>query len=104
MLGPVVVGGNHHLLSKYEVAVLSRGPNFTIRRILYRKRFLIKLEKAFVKLRWELKDLEDDLNETLAEMTEDERAGDNRVKESVELNEANSRMTFDCDTLELDCR
>ena len=35
MQGPVVVGGNHHLLSKDEVAVLSRGPNFTIRRILY---------------------------------------------------------------------
>ena len=37
-------------------------------------------------------------------MTEDERADDDRVKEGAELNEAKSRMTFDDDTLELDCR
>ena len=44
MMGPVVVGGNHHLLSKDEVAVLSRGPKFTIRRILSFERFSIGLE------------------------------------------------------------
>ena len=37
-------------------------------------------------------------------MTEDERADDDRVKEAAELNEAKSRLTFDDDTLELDCR
>ena len=48
--------------------------------------------------------MEDDLNETVVDMTEEERAGVERVKEAAELNEAKSRMTFDCDTLELDCR
>ena len=100
MLGPVVVGGNHHLLSKDEVAVLSRGPKLTIRRILSRERFLIELEKAFVKLRWELKDIEDDLDDTVVEMTKEERAEDVRVKEAAELIEAKARMTFDDDTLE----
>ena len=48
VMGPVIVGGNKSLLSKEEVAVLARGPKFTIRRILSRERFLVELEKAFV--------------------------------------------------------
>ena len=104
MMGPVIVGGNIHLLSKEEVAVLSRGPKFTIRRILSRERFLIELEKAFVKLRWELKDMEDDLDDTVIEMTDEERAEDTRVKEAAELLAAQSRMTFDEDKMEIDCR
>ena len=104
MLGPVIVGGNNYLLNKDEVAVLSRGPKFTIRRILSKERFLIELEKAFVKLRWELKDLEDELNETVVELSEEEQAEDDRVKEVAELLEAKARMMFDDDTLELDCR
>ena len=87
-----------------QVAVLSIGPKFTIRRILSKERFLIELEKAFVKLRWELKDLEDDLDETVVELTKEEQAEDDRVKEAAELIAAKARMMFDDDTMELDCR
>ena len=69
-----------------------------------RERFLIELEKAFVKLRWELKDMEDDLDDTVVEMTDDERAEDTRVKEAAELLAAESRMSFDDENMEIDCR
>ena len=59
-LGPVIVGGNTSLLSPDEIAVLCRGPKFTIRRVLSKERFLIELEKAFVKIRWSKRDDDDE--------------------------------------------
>ena len=48
--GPVIVGENINLLSRDEVAILTRGPKFTVRRILDKERFLTELEKAFIKI------------------------------------------------------
>ena len=41
--------------------------------------------------------MEDDLDDTVIEMTDEERAEDTRVKEAAELLAAQSRMTFDED-------
>ena len=49
VLGPVIVGENNSLLSKDEVAILARGPKFTIRRVLSKERFIIMLVKAYIK-------------------------------------------------------
>ena len=83
ILGPVVVGGNLSLLSKEEVAVLARGPKFTIRRILSRERFLIELEKAFIKIRWSLQD--QDVEDEDVVMDAAEKARIEEIEEMVGL-------------------
>ena len=75
MKGPVVAGVNINLLNKDEVAVLARGPGFTIRRVLNRERFRVEAEKSYIKVRWTKKD-EDVDNECDLEgisVTEDEQ-------------------------------
>ena len=98
-LGPVIVGGNTKLLSQDEIEVLCRGPKFTIRRILSKERFLIELEKAFVKIRWSRRDEEDDNDLTV--MDDEEKR---RIEEIAELEAVKSRMVFDQDDLTLDMR
>ena len=56
VLGPVVVGGNTSLLSKEEAMVLTNGPKFTIHRVLSKEKFLVEMEKAYIKVRWSLKE------------------------------------------------
>ena len=51
-----MVGGNGNLLSQEEVAILIRAPKYTIRRIMDKERFLLEMEKVFVKLRRALRD------------------------------------------------
>ena len=48
-----------------------------------------------MKLKWELKDLEEDLDETVVELSKEEQA---------ELIAAKARIMFDDDTMDLDCR
>ena len=57
--GPVIVGEDPSLLSWQEVTILTRGPRFTIRRVLDREKFVVEIDKAFIKVRWELHDKED---------------------------------------------
>ena len=57
-----------------------------------------------MKLKWELKDLEEDLDETVVELSKEEQAEDDRVKEAAELIAAKARIMFDDDTMDLDCR
>ena len=71
ILGPVVVGGNSSLLSKMEAMVLTKGPKFTISRVLSKEKFLVEMEKAFIKVRWSLKD---DVGVNLKDLTDEERA------------------------------
>ena len=47
-----------------------------------------------MKLKWELKDLEEDLDETVVELSKEEQA---------ELIAAKARIMFDDDTMDLDC-
>ena len=42
--GPVIVGEDPNLLNTGEVAILTRGPKFTVRRILDRERFILEME------------------------------------------------------------
>ena len=49
--GPVIVGEDNTLLSNNEVAVLVRGPKFTVRRVLCKERFLVETEKSYIKVR-----------------------------------------------------
>jgi hypothetical protein len=92
--GPVVVGEDPSLLSWQVVAILTRGPKLTIRRVLDREKFVIKMEKAFIKVRWELRDKEDWLEESKATKT----ARDKEIEEEGEIQEAKSRMVYDDDT------
>ena len=92
--GPVTVGDNPDLLSKEEVAILTRGPKFTIRRVMDREKFLVEMEKAFIKVRWELRDNEDWLVEPHEEKTEEEKT----TEEEGEVQEAKTRMVYDEDT------
>ena len=100
--GPVIVGGDENLLSKEEVAILIRGPKYTIRRILDKERFQLEMEKVFVKLRWALrdKDVMDDV-ELESLMTDEEKK---RISELVELEEIKTRSVFDHDKNEVDFR
>ena len=100
--GPVVVGGDVNLLSKEEVAILIRGPKYTIRRILDKERFQLEMEKVFIKLRWALrdKDVMDDV-ELESLMTDEEKK---RTSELVELEEIKTRSVFDHDKNEVDFR
>ena len=84
------------------MAILFRGPNYTIRRILDKERFQLEMEKVFVKLRWALRDkgLMDEVDmETL--MTEEEKK---RIAELVELIEIKTRSVFNHDKKEVDFR
>ena len=102
MKGPVVVGANTNLLSLAEVAILTRGPKFTVRRILCKERFLLEMEKCFVKLRWALKDkgLLDEVDfETM--LTDEERK---KIDELAEVEEAMTKSVFNHDDLVVDFR
>ena len=102
VLGPVIVGEDTSLLSRGEVAILTRGPKFTIRRILDRERFILEMEKVFVKLRWALKDrdIEEEVEyETM--MTEEEKK---RIKEISDEEEVKSRSVFDHEKKVVDFR
>ena len=48
---------NAKLLSRDEVSILTRGPKFSVRRVLNKERFLVELEKAYIKIRWALRDV-----------------------------------------------
>jgi hypothetical protein len=95
--GPVIVGENSELLSREEVAVLIRGPKFTVRRALSKERFLIEMEKSYIKVRWTKRD-EDE------EDKEPETDEEERVRLAGELESAKSRMVFDPDTGNVDFR
>jgi hypothetical protein len=100
--GPVIVGDNISLLSRDEVAVLSRGPKFTVRRILDKERFLSELEKAFIKIRWSKRDEEvDDHGKPTVEEKDEEQK---RIDEIAELEAVRSRQIFDKDSNTLDFR
>ena len=100
--GPVVVGGNTSLLNKDEVAVLTRGPKFTIRRALNRERFRVEAEKSYIKVRWTKRDEDNDDNDMDGmKVTEEEQK---RVDDIAEVQEAKSRIIFDLDAKEIDCR
>ena len=103
--GPVIVGENNKLLSTDEVAILTRGPKFAVRRVLDKERFILEMEKVFVKLRWALKDreLDKELEEVELEsiMTEEEKK---RVEEISEIEAAKSRMVFDEERMKVDFR
>ena len=92
ILGPVVVGGNSSLLSKMEAMVLTKGPKFTISRVLSKEKFLVEMEKAFIKVRWSLKD-DDEVN--LKDLTDEERAEKMRLDEIAGWEQAKSRMVHD---------
>ena len=102
VLGPVIVGGNTTLLSGDEVAALSRGPKFTIRRILSRERFLVELEKSFVKIRWSKRDEDDDEEESMDNEMELDPVEQARISEIAEMEEAKTRMIFDHENMEID--
>ena len=91
ILGPVIVGGNTTLLSVEEAMVLAKGPKFTIRRVLSKEKFLVEMEKAFVKVRWSLKD-EDDKEKDLSEA---ELAEQKRIKEANEWEQIKAKMVYD---------
>ena len=91
VLGPVIVGENVQLLSPEEIAVLMRGPKFTIRRVLSKERFMVEMEKAFVKIRWARRD--DEPNTNNEEKTEE----DKRLEKISEIEAAKSRIIFDPD-------
>ena len=97
--GPVIVGEDSKLLSKDEVAVLMRGPKFTVRRALSKERFLIEMEKSYIKVRWAKRD-EDEIEEDKEPETEEEE----RVRLAGELESARSRMVFNPDTGSVDFR
>ena len=46
----MIVGENDTLLSIDEVAILTRGPKITVRRVLDREQFNLEMEKVFLKL------------------------------------------------------
>ena len=53
--GPVIVGDPRELLlSADEKAILTRGPKFTIRRVLNKENFVREMEKTWIKERWRL--------------------------------------------------
>ena len=46
--GPVLVGGRDIKLSHGERAILTRGPKFTVRRVMNLEGFLVEMHKCFV--------------------------------------------------------
>ena len=54
-----------------EVAILTRGPKFSIRRVLNKERFLVELEKAYIKIRWALRDASTEEVDLVGVNTED---------------------------------
>ena len=100
--GPVVVGGNISLLNQDEIAVLTRGPSFTIRRVLSRERFIVEIEKSYIKIRWTKQDeAEVDCDMEGTGLDNEEQA---RIDDIAELEEAKSRIIFDLDKKEIDYR
>jgi hypothetical protein len=91
ILGPVIVGGNTTLLSKEEAMVLAKGPKFTIRRVLSKEKFLVEMEKAYIKVRWSLKD--EDTNDK-KELSEAELAEQKRVEEIAEWEQVKAKMVY----------
>ena len=98
--GPVLVGEDPTLLSKEEVAVLMRGPKFTVRRVLCKEWFLVEMEKCYIKVRWHKRD-EDEEND---KNNEPETKEEERVRVLGEVESAKSRMIFDPDTGNVDFR
>ena len=101
-IGPVVVGEDTTLLSKDEITILIRGPKFTVRRVLDKERFILEMEKVFVKLRWALKD-RDIIEEVELQslMTKEEQE---KFKEMSDVEEVKSRMVFDREGMNVDFR
>lgn len=92
--GPVIVGRSEIKLSPGEKKILTRGPKFTIRRILSREVFLNEMMKTFIKERWDsYDDQEEEEDETL--LTEEEKNEIMRTKNVMEEEEAKSRQVFD---------
>ena len=100
--GPVIVGEDTSLLKADEVAVLTRGPKFTVRRVLDKERFMLEMEKVFVKLRWALKDR--DIEKEVDYETNMTKEEQERINEISEVEEAKSRMIFDAEGNKIDFR
>jgi hypothetical protein len=96
----VIVGENASLLSSDEVAILTRGPKFSVRRVLNKERFLVELEKAYIKIRWALRDAETEEVDLVGVNTEDLET----VENLAEIEAAKSRTVFDQDELSMDLR
>ena len=94
------MGEDPTLLSKEEVAVLMRGPKFTVRRVLCKEWFLVEMEKCYIKVRWHKRD-EDEEND---KNNEPETKEEERVRVLGEVESAKSRMIFDPDTGNVDFR
>ena len=92
--GPVLVGDEEITLSFGEKAVLTRGPKFTVRRILSLENFLNELTKCHVKERWEATQREEEggPEEVMVEMNEEERR---RIEEISKKEEAKCRQIYD---------
>ena len=101
--GPVIVDDDINL-NKDEIAVLTRGPKFAIRKKLSLEQFLNNLESCLIKHRWDSKN--NDLGEAETEVMtnavdEDDEEETKRIEEEGEMMEAKSRLIFDQEDMSL---
>ena len=90
--GPVIVGEREIILSAGEKAVLTRGPKFTVRRIMNLENFINELTKCSIKERWEerVRQEREEVEEGL--MDEQEKQ---RIERLSQEEEARTRQVYD---------
>ena len=93
--GPVVVedaNGDNVKLDDCEVALLTKGPKFSIFKRCTREGFIEAMEIAFIKHRWERKKLLEEME--LEDDDDNDDNDDNGMEETAKMIEAESRMVY----------
>ena len=89
--GPVTVGNRAITLSGGEKSVLTRGPKYTLRRILSKENFLCDMTTCFIKERWEAR-VREERETDLVEMEDEEKQ---RIEKLNQELEGKSRQIYD---------
>ena len=92
--GPVTIEGGKQVvtLGQNEIKILTRGPKFTIRRCLNRERYMVEMEKAILKEKWDRMSKGKEMEEEMSLIEEGEKG---RLEEAMEELEARSRQIYD---------
>ena len=93
-----IVGGEEEVvLSEDEVAILKRGPKYALRKALSKEKYMVEVEKAITKDKYERRNREENESEKQSSKrmeTSEEMAELKRVEDLIMEEEGKSRMIF----------
>ena len=99
---PPVITCSDIILTEDELAILKRGPKFTLRNTLSKEDYMAEVEKGLIKKKYDMIGKEEIEGKVVEDDLEEEDEEDRRIREEAEWQEVKSSMIYDFENKEMD--